>query len=87
MSPPTLAIAIGYIAAAVGSVMMLPQLVKSWRTRRVDELSLGTVLFYIVNCALWMTYGVLVHSGPVMLANAAGLAIGVCQLVIKLQFG
>jgi MtN3 and saliva related transmembrane protein len=77
---------IGYVAATTGAVLMLPQTIKSWRSRRVDELSMGTIALYVLNCALWMVYGGLVHSGPILLANGCGLLIGGCQMVLKLRF-
>lgn len=77
---------LGYTAAAVGSVLMLPQVLQSWRTRQVNDLSMGMVLLYLINCALWMAYGGLEHSGPILLANGVGLVIGAAQLGMKLAF-
>lgn len=86
MSPPLLTAGIGYAAAVVGSFLMLPQVIQSWRTRHVDDLSLAMVWLYVVNCLLWVVYGGLAHSGPVILANAVGLAIGAAQLAMKLAW-
>jgi MtN3 and saliva related transmembrane protein len=77
---------IGYAATAVGTVLMLPQVIRSWRTRRVDDLSLAMVLLYVANCSLWLVYGFLIDAGPVILANAAGLVISIVQLVLKLRY-
>lgn len=77
---------LGYAAAAVGSCLMLPQVLQSWRTRQVNDLSMGMVLLYVVNCALWMAYGGLVRSGPILVANGVGLLIGAAQLGMKLWF-
>jgi MtN3 and saliva related transmembrane protein len=77
---------IGYAATAVGTVLMLPQVIRSWRTHRVDDLSLAMVLLYLGNCALWLVYGLLINAGPVIVANGAGLVIGVVQLVLKLRY-
>ncbi len=77
---------IGYAATAVGTVLMLPQVIRSWRTRRVDDLSLAMVLLYFVNCSLWLVYGVLINAGPVIVANGAGLVISIVQLVLKLRY-
>jgi uncharacterized protein with PQ loop repeat len=39
----TLTLLIGYAAVAVGTTFMLPQILKSWKTKRVDDLSLASV--------------------------------------------
>ena len=54
--------------------------------RIVDDLSLAMVLLYLGNCALWLVYGVLINAGPVIVANGAGLVIGVVQLVLKIRY-
>jgi MtN3 and saliva related transmembrane protein len=77
---------VGYAAAAVGALLMLPQAVQSWRTRRVDDVSLGMIVLYMTNCLLWEIYGGLIHSIPVMVANGAGLFIGAWQSAMKANY-
>lgn len=83
----TVTTVIGYLAAAVGTVLMLPQVIRSWRTREVSDLSLGMVWLYVANCALWLTYGLLADVRPVWITNAAALAISLVQLGLKLRHG
>jgi MtN3 and saliva related transmembrane protein len=78
---------IGYVAAVVGTVLMLPQVVRSWRTRQVNDVSLGMVWLYVANCALWLVYGVMADLRPVWLANAFALVISLVQLGLKLHHG
>ena len=75
----------GYLASATGTVLMLPQVVRSWRTREVSDVSLGMVWLYVVNCALWLIYGLLASLRPVWLTNAAALAISLVQLYLKVR--
>lgn len=78
---------IGYVAAAVGSMLMVPQVIRSWRTRQVDDLSFGMVWLYVTNCALWLAYGVLAGLPPVWLTNGVALAISLVQLALKVRYG
>lgn len=78
---------VGYSAAAVGTVLMLPQVIRSWRTRRVDDLSFAMVGLYVTNCALWLAYGLLSGLPPVWITNAAALVISLMQLVLKIRYG
>jgi lactoylglutathione lyase len=81
-----LTLVIGYAAAAVGMSFMLPQVLKSWKTRRVDDLSLASGALYCANCILWLTYGLLIASGPVVIANALALVISIVQVSLKLRY-
>jgi MtN3 and saliva related transmembrane protein len=78
---------VGYAAAVVGTSMMVPQVVKSFRTKQVDDLALPSVVLYILNCALWLGYGILIRSWPVILANALGLMVAISQFVLKWRYG
>jgi MtN3 and saliva related transmembrane protein len=78
---------VGYAAAVVGTVLMLPQVIRSWRTRQVNDISLGMVWLYVANCALWLAYGLLADLRPVWLTNALALVISLVQLGLKLRYG
>lgn len=77
---------IGYIAAVFGTILMLPQVYKSYKTKRVGDISKSMIVVYIINCSLWETYGLLIHSNPVILCNIFALIIGFVQLVFKLKY-
>ncbi len=83
----SLASIIGFLAAVVGTSLMLPQVIKSIRTKRVKDLSLMMVSFYVLNCILWAWYGYLIWSMPVLVCNLIALAIGVVQYVLKVKYG
>lgn len=78
---------IGYIATVIGTSIMLPQTIKSLRSKKVDGLSLGMVTIYCVNCVLWFTYGLLIAAKPVVAANAIGFVVGVFQLWLTFKYG
>lgn len=77
---------LGYLAAAVGTCLMLPQVIKSYNTTKVDDLSFGTITVYIINCLLWLWYGARIVATPVVVANSIGLVIGVIQLALWLKY-
>jgi MtN3 and saliva related transmembrane protein len=83
----TFANVVGYGAAVVGTFLMLPQVVKSWRSKRVEDLSLGMTILYFFNCLLWLIYGILLTAAPMIIANSAGLAISIILVGLKLRHG
>lgn len=78
---------VGYLAACTGTVLMLPQVIRSWRTQRTGDVSVGMVWLYAVNCGLWLIYGLGAHLPPVWLANAVAFAISLVQLGLTMRYG
>lgn len=77
---------IGYLAAALTTGAFLPQVVKVWRTRSVADISLGMYVGFVLGVALWIVYGILIRSVPVVAANGATLALATAVLVAKVRF-
>lgn len=78
---------IGYAAAILTTTSSLPQVIKVWQTRSARDISLPMYSLFILGTALWLSYGVAIHSLPVALANAATLVLAGAVLVAKLRFG
>ena len=78
---------VGYAAAFVGTLIMIPQTYKSYKTKRVNDISMSTLLVYVTNCILWETYGWLILSNPIIFCNAIGLCVGMMQITFKLKYG
>lgn len=77
---------IGFLAAAVGTSLMLPQVIKTFKTKKVDDVSLVMLVFYFLNCLLWLTYGLLILAWPLIVCNFIALIISIIQLVLKFQY-
>ncbi len=77
---------IGYAAAVVGTCIMLPQIVKSYRSKKTGDLSMAMIVIYIFNCSLWLIYGFFLSAAPMILANGIGFVIGIFQFFLKLKY-
>jgi MtN3 and saliva related transmembrane protein len=77
---------IGYLAAAFGTALMLPQLYKAYKTKRVDDISMVMLVVYLINCFLWEIYGLLIGSMPIILCNMIAGVIGVLQILLKKKY-
>ena len=78
---------LGYCAAALTTGSFLPQALLTLRTRDVSGISLGMYSAFTLGVALWLVYGVLLYSWPLMIANSITLALALAILVMKLRFG
>ncbi len=74
---------LGFLAGALTTAAFIPQVWKSVRTRSVGDLSIGMLLLFNVGVALWIAYGWLMASLPIVLANVATLLLNVPLLFLK----
>lgn len=78
---------IGLVAAVLTTASFLPQAWHSFKTRDVSGVSLGMYSVFTMGVALWLLYGVLLQSWPLIVANSITLALAAAILVMKLRFG
>lgn len=78
--------AIGYTAAACTTFAFIPQAIRVWRTASAADVSLAMYLIMVTGIALWIVYGVRIHSVPLIAANALSLLLAGAVLVGKLKF-
>ena len=83
--PIDLADLIGYAAAVLTTVAFFPQVLKSWQTRDLSGVSLTMYGLFTAGVALWLAYGVLLGSWPIIIANGVTLALAGVVLVLKLR--
>jgi MtN3 and saliva related transmembrane protein len=77
---------IGFAAGATTTLAFLPQVLKVWKSRSVQDISLGMDLVIPVGLALWVWYGVRTRSTPVVLGNGLILLQTFLVLVAKIRF-
>jgi MtN3 and saliva related transmembrane protein len=77
---------IGLIAGCLTTVSFLPQVIKTWRSRSAKDLSLVMFSLFCSGIVLWLIYGFLINSLPVILSNAFTLVLSSAILFFKLRF-
>lgn len=75
---------IGYPAAILTTAAFVPQAWKSWRTRDLSGISLPMYALFTLGVALWLVYGVVLGSVPIMVAN--GITLLLASLVLWLKW-
>jgi len=78
---------IGFTAAVICSLAMIPQVVKIYRTKETSDLSLGAFAALGTGIFLWLVYGLLIHSVPVIFGNAVGLSLVLYVIIMKIIHG
>ena len=78
---------LGFLAGTLTTAAFVPQALQVWRTRSTKDVSLGMYVVFIIGVGLWLVYGVLLGSLPVIIANVVTLILAAFVLVMKLRHG
>ncbi len=83
---PTAYTWIGYAAGTLTTICFVPQVLHVWRTKRADDLHLGTLVSFTIGIICWLIYGIATRQGPVILSNTVTLALQCAILYLKLRY-
>jgi MtN3 and saliva related transmembrane protein len=75
---------LGYPAAILTTVAFVPQALHSWRTRDLSGISLPMYALFTLGVALWLGYGLVINSLPVIVGNAITLVLASLVLCLKI---
>jgi MtN3 and saliva related transmembrane protein len=78
---------LGIVAGTLTTLAFVPQVLMVWRTKSAKDISLAMYLAFTSGVALWLLYGVLIGSLPLVLANGVTLVLALLILVMKLRGG
>jgi MtN3 and saliva related transmembrane protein len=84
---PVLINSLGTLAALCSMASFLPQVVKIWREKDASQVSLRMYAATVTGFALWIAYGALLKSWPLVGSNLVSLSLAMMVLVLKLRFG
>jgi len=82
----TLINAVGTAAALCSMTSFTPQILKIWREKDASSVSMRMFMLTVTGFVLWTTYGVLLGSWPVTVANAVCLVLSAVILALKWKF-
>lgn len=73
-------------AGSLTTLAFVPQVLKIWRSKSGNDLSLGMFTLFSLGVLLWLIYGILIDALPVILANAITLLLSLAILILKLHY-
>ena len=76
----------GYFAAILTTAAFLPQLVKTLKTKKAEDVSSITLIMFICGVGFWIIYGFKISSLPILVANIITLLLNSLILISKLYF-
>lgn len=59
----------GFLAAILTTIAFLPQLYKTWTSKSAEDVSLITLILFIIGLICWIIYAIRINSNPILVAN------------------
>ena len=76
----------GYFAAVLTTAAFLPQLIKTLKTKKADDVSLITLIMFICGVGSWIVYGYKILSFPILVANIITFLLNLFILISKIYY-
>ncbi len=77
---------LGLIAGAFTTIAFVPQVLRTWRLKSANDLSLTMVSFNATGILLWLIYGLCVRSLPIIVANLTAFILASTVLVLAIRY-
>lgn len=77
---------LGTLAGTCTTLAFVPQVWRVWKTRSVADISLGMYVVFVTGVGLWLAYGLLIHSGPIIVTNLVTFVLAGLVLLMKVVF-
>ena len=77
---------IGLIAAALTTWSFLPQVIKTIKTKKTEDISLVMYSILSVGILLWLIYGIWIKDFPIIIANSISFILSAIILFFKIKY-
>ena len=77
---------IGFLAGTLTTISLLPQLIKTWKSKSTKDISLGMFVALSTGILLWVIYGFEINSMPVIITNIISFFLSLMILILKIIY-
>jgi len=77
---------LGFIAGIITSIGFFPQLIRGYRTKKLEDLSYFMPMVLALGMTLWFTYGYFINSIAVMAANTFSICCSIALIIMKKKY-
>ena len=77
---------IGFAAGAITSIGFIPQLIRGYKTKKLDDVSYFMPIVLAVGMTLWLIYGLLRQDIVIIIANGFGISCNLLLLFLKIRY-
>ena len=76
----------GTAAAVLSTAAFIPQVVKTWQTKKAEDVSYVLLVAFCSGCFCWIVYGYMIKAYAVFAANLITLSLNLMILGLKFSF-
>ncbi len=76
---------IGYTAGALGVASFVPQVIQSWKTKSMRDISWGWLALFTTATILWIIYGAILKAPPIIATNVSILVLELVLVHLKIK--
>ena len=84
--PTIIVTLIGIMATVFAVSSSIPQIIKSIKTRKTDDVSIWLVIVLIIGLSLWVVYGIGINDLVIIIANSIAVCINTILLLLKIKY-
>lgn len=77
---------IGLLAGLLTTTAFIPQVLKIYRNKSGKDISARMISLFTAGLVLWLIYGILLRSLPVILSNVVTLALSLAIIALKICY-
>ncbi|MGY8914212.1 MAG: SemiSWEET family sugar transporter [Flavobacteriales bacterium] len=77
---------IGILAGVFTTTAAMPQIIKAWKSKKVDDVSWGMFVVLIIGVGLWTVYGVIKMDYPIIITNGISTILNSIMLGLIIKY-
>lgn len=77
---------IGLFAGICTASSLLPQLIKTIRQKKAEDISKWMLFILMTGVATWIVYGILRDDLPIIITNSFSLLLNILMIVLRLKY-
>lgn len=77
---------VGLFAGICTASSLLPQLIKTIKEKKADEISKGMLVVLMTGVATWIVYGFMRDDLPIIITNSFSLLLNIVMLVLRIKY-
>ncbi|MBB1285662.1 SemiSWEET transporter [Flavisolibacter sp. BT320] len=78
--------AVGLFAGICTASSLLPQLIKTIREKKAEDISKLMLFVLMTGVATWVVYGILRKDLPIIITNTFSLLLNICMVILRLKY-
>jgi MtN3 and saliva related transmembrane protein len=77
---------VGLFAGICTASSLLPQLIKTIKEKKAEDISKGMLFVLMTGVATWIVYGILRDDFPIILTNSFSLLLNITMVFLRFKY-